>query len=59
MNETQILDTVIVGGGAAGLTADWVAESETNAEIRDLLAARTDVGRSSGPTGSYDPAPLR
>lgn len=29
------------------------------AEIRDLLAARTDVGRSSGPTGSYDPAPLR
>lgn len=29
------------------------------AEIRDLLAARTDVGRSSGPAGSYDPAPLR
>lgn len=30
---------------AAGLSADWVAESETSAEIRDLLLAEGVVGR--------------
>lgn len=30
---------------AAGLTADWVAESETNAEIRDLLLREGVAGR--------------
>lgn len=30
---------------AAGLTADWVAESETTAEIRDFLLAEGSAGR--------------
>lgn len=29
------------------------------AEIRDLLAARPDMGRTAGPAGSHDPAQLR